>query len=419
MARKPLRTGFTTGACAAAAALGAARMLKEQRRIEAVELLLPAGVAATFRLEGQAFDAEKASCFVVKDAGDDPDVTHGVEVHAEVKLNPPSPRPSPTRGEGEKEIPPHLMGGGEGGLTVVIEGGTGIGKVTKPGLAVPVGEWAINPVPRRMITVGVREIFPPHATQLSPHVTISIPDGEERAKRTLNARLGIVGGLSILGTSGIVRPISHQAWTDTLDAAFDVALAGGCDTVVLSTGRTSELAAQKELLESAKGKGLGAKGSQNLLPLAISPSPESSGPLPEEAFIMMGDHVGYALAACHRRGFPQLVLAAQFAKLVKIACGHAQTHVSASRLELGQLAAWCRASGLDEVLAKTIECANTAREVYLAAADPGALAAVVAARALAQMRIWAPGAALAVFLVDYNGTTAGCYGDWPGRAESS
>jgi cobalt-precorrin-5B (C1)-methyltransferase len=385
MARKPLRSGFTTGACAAAAALGAARMLKEQRRFEAVELLLPAGVVATFRLEGQAFDAGKASCFVVKDAGDDPDVTHGVEVHAEVRM---------------------VGANGAGGPAVVIEGGTGIGKVTKPGLAVPVGEWAINPVPRRMITEAVLEVFPPHASRLTPHVVISIPDGEERAKRTLNARLGIVGGLSILGTSGIVRPISHQAWTDTLDAALDVALAGGCDTVVLSTGRTSELAAQKTLTPPSPPCETGGV-----------PEGRGGGVFPDEAFIMMGDHVGYALAACHRRGFSQLVLAAQFAKLVKIASGHAQTHVGASRLELGQLAAWCRASGLDEALAKTIECANTAREVYLAAADPGALAAVVAKRALAQMRIWAPGAALAVLLVDYDGTTAGCYGDWPGRKE--
>jgi cobalt-precorrin-5B (C1)-methyltransferase len=290
------------------------------------------------------------------------------------------------------------MGGGEGegGPSVVIEGGTGIGKVTKPGLAVPVGEWPINPVPRRMITEAIRSVFFESAPRRLLRVTIAIPDGEERAKRTLNARLGILGGLSILGTSGIVRPISHQAWTDTLDAALDVALAGGCETVVLSTGRTSELAAQRYFGDIG---------------------PETRDKLPEEAFIMMGDHVGYALEACHRRGFRQLVLAAQFAKLVKIACGHGQTHVSASLLELGQLAAWCRASGLDEALAKTIECANTAREVYLAGADPGALAAVVAARALAQMRIWAPGAALAVLLIDYDGTTAGCYGDWPGRAE--
>jgi cobalt-precorrin-5B (C1)-methyltransferase len=322
---------------------------------------------------------------VVKDAGDDPDVTHGVEVHAEVALRTPPPFGHP----------PCETGGAEG---VIIEGGTGIGKVTKPGLAVPVGEWAINPVPRRMITEAIRSVFSESAPGRLLRVTIAIPDGEERAKRTLNARLGILGGLSILGTSGIVRPISHQAWTDTLDAALDVALAGSCETVVLSTGRTSELAAQRYFGDIG---------------------PETRDKLPEEAFIMMGDHVGYALAACHRRGFLRVVLAAQFAKLVKIACGHAQTHVSASRLELGQLAAWCRASGLDEALVKTIECANTAREVYLGAADPGTLAAVVAERALAQMRIWAPGSALAVLLVDYDGTLAGCYGAWPRRAEQA
>lgn len=380
MARRPLRSGFTTGACAAAAAKGAARMLKEQRRIEAVELLLPAGVAVTFRLQGQTFEAKRASCFVVKDAGDDPDVTHGVEVHAEVmQLKGDSPQKQ-----------------GQAPLTLVIEGGAGIGKVTKPGLAVPVGEWAINPVPRRMISEALTEVFAAHRSPLTVHCRVSIPDGEERSKRTLNARLGILGGLSILGTTGIVRPISHQAWTDTLDAALDVALAGGCDTVVLSTGRTSELAAQKVL----QGEGGYLK-------------------LPEEAFIMMGDHVGYALAACHRRGFPRIVLAAQFAKLVKIACGHAQTHVSASRLELAQLAGWCRASGLDESLAKTIECANTAREVYLAAANADALATVVAARALKQLHCRAPGAAVAVLLVDYGGQPAGHYGDWPEKGSQA
>jgi len=377
-------------------------MLKEERRIEAVELLLPAGVTATFRLQGQVFDAEKASCFVVKDAGDDPDVTHGVEVHAEVALL-------------QGDSPPKR---GQSPLAVVIEGGTGIGRVTKPGLAVPVGEWAINPVPRRMIEEALRAVFadcqsPAFAEAsagrpLTPHVTISIPDGEERAKRTLNARLGIIGGLSILGTSGIVRPISHKAWTDTLDAALDVALAGGCDTVVLSTGRTSELAAQKALTPPSP-------------PCETGGMPEGRGGrvFPEESFIMMGDHVGYALDACHRRGIPNVVLAAQFAKLVKIACGHAQTHVSASRLELAQLAAWCRAGGLDESQAKTIECANTAREVYLAATDVDVLTAVVAERALAQLRCRAPGAAVAVLLVDYDGTPAGRYGDWPGKEKKS
>ncbi|MHB8708639.1 MAG: cobalt-precorrin-5B (C(1))-methyltransferase, partial [Desulfuromonadales bacterium] len=150
--RRPLRFGFTTGTCAAAAAKGAALMLHGQRRIESVELTLPAGVSAIFALHGQRCDEQTAACCVIKDAGDDPDVTNGCEVWAEVTRIPPSPRPSPTRGEGEKKITPPLKGGGEGegDIKVVIAGGNGIGRVTKPGLAVPVGEWAINPVPRQM-----------------------------------------------------------------------------------------------------------------------------------------------------------------------------------------------------------------------------------------------------------------------------
>ncbi len=389
MARRSLRTGFTTGSCAAAAALGAARMLREQRLIERVELPLPAGMSALFHLEGQAFDSRQASCFVVKDAGDDPDVTHGVEVWAEVTLGPPSPRPSPPRGEGGKDLPPPSRGGGEGegGSSVIIEGGEGIGKVTKPGLAVPVGEWAINPVPRRMIEGAVRSVYPEGSLSGRLRVVISIPDGEERSRRTLNARLGILGGLSILGTTGVVSPLSHKAWTDTLDAALDVAAACGCRTVVLSTGRTSERAAQAELN------------------------------LPEEAFIMMGDHLGYALEACHRRGFPNLVLAVQFAKLVKIACGHRQTHVAHSRLDLEELASWARGIGLDGALAKKIELANTAREVYLDLAPGPALTAEVARRGLARCGALAPGATVDILLIGYDGRPAGRFTTGPEGAK--
>ncbi|BCR03743.1 cobalt-precorrin-5B C(1)-methyltransferase [Desulfuromonas versatilis] len=372
MPRPSLRHGYTTGACAAAAALGAALMLRDQRPVDEVELELPAGFAATFRLAGQGFDGQRAHCFVVKDAGDDPDVTHGVEVHAEVRFGSSSPQPSPPGGEGE-ETP-----------EIVIQGGTGIGRVTKPGLAVPVGEWAINPVPRRMIREAVEKVFTDFALRLTLHVTISIPDGLERSRRTLNERLGIVGGLSILGTTGVVRPISHKAWTDTLEVALDVALAAGCRMVVLSTGRTSELAAQQRLQ------------------------------LPEEAFVMMGDHVGYALEACHRRGFAQLVLSAQFAKLVKIACGHPQTHVSSSSLDLRYLAGWARAVGLDEAAAKTIECANTAREVFERLEQYPGLVEEVARQALLRCGERAPGAALSIMLVGYDARPAGLFGDWPG-----
>lgn len=379
MPRRPLRHGYTTGACAAAAALGAARMLKEQRRVESVELSLPAGFAATFILQGQRFSEKGAACFVVKDAGDDPDVTHGCEIRAEVRLIPPCA----TEGRSTPPPfgPPPCSTGG-----VIITGGKGIGRVTKPGLAVPVGEWAINPVPRRMITEAVLGEF---SSESAPalEVTLSIPDGEQRARRTLNERLGIVGGLSILGTTGIVRPISHEAWTDTLDVALDVALAAGAETVVLSTGRTSELAAQEFL---------GAAGS-NLQP---------------EAFIMMGDHVDFALEAAHRRGFSGIVLAAQFAKLVKIAAGHPCTHVRSAGLELAQLAGWGREAGLDESAAKKIELANTAREALEHDRD-GILAATVAARALDRARMRAPGARISIYLIDYRGRVTSRFGECP------
>jgi cobalt-precorrin-5B (C1)-methyltransferase len=350
-------------------------MLKEQRPVAEVEIPLPAGFVARFTLHGQVFDEHHASCYVIKDAGDDPDVTHGVEVHAEVTL----------------DTPPSQEGRVAG---LIIEGGRGIGKVTKPGLAVPVGEWAINPVPRQMITEAVLEVFPRPASRV-PHVTISIPDGEERAKRTLNARLGIVGGLSILGTTGVVRPISHKAWTDTLEVALDVALANGCDAVVLSTGRTSEVAAQNYLRDPGlPGHSRKAKA-----------GPGTRDRFKEEAFIMMGDHVGYALEACHRKGVPRVLLAVQFAKLFKVACGHPQTHVGSSRLDLDRLAEWARIDGLDGGLTEDIECANTARQVYENLGGDHPLIGIVAGRALARLRQWAPGANVAVLLVGYDGLT--------------
>ncbi|PLX98127.1 MAG: cobalt-precorrin-5B (C(1))-methyltransferase [Desulfuromonas sp.] len=348
--KKKLRFGYTTGACAAAAALGAARMLKEQQIVEKVELELPASVIVEFALQGQQFGQDRASCCVVKDAGDDPDVTDGVEVHAVVSLS------------------------GPGG--VVIEGGVGVGMVTKPGLPVAVGEPAINPVPRSMIEQAVRSIFADSPIT----VIISIPDGEERSRRTLNQRLGIIGGLSVLGTTGIVRPVSHQAWTDTIDVAIDVALACGCDPVVVVTGRTSEQVAQGVLN------------------------------LPDEAFIMMGDHVGYAMEACRRKDVPEVIVAAQFAKLLKIACGHRQTHVDSSRLDLSQLAAWAHEAGLDASTAEKIECANTAREVLTTLSDAGRLCRLVAQRALTHLEQWFGKNRVDIMLIDYNGKVAGRYG---------
>lgn len=363
--RRPLRHGYTTGACAAAAAKGAALMLRDQRLVETIELALPAGITTTFALHSQRFDEHSAVCCVIKDAGDDPDVTNGCEVWAEVRL-----------GKGDSPLK-------RGGLSpsVIIEGGLGIGRVTKPGLAVPVGEWAINPVPRRMITEAISSVFAGPQPPAPCHCLISIPDGEERARRTLNARLGIIGGLSVLGTTGIVTPISHQAWTDTIDAALGVAKAAGCTRVVASTGRSSEQAAEKLLT------------------------------LPEEAFILMGDHVGHLADACARRGVKELMLAAQFAKLVKIACGHPQTHAAVVTLDLETVTGWAREAGLDAVLIERLEWAHTARELYLELGARHPLMALVAARVIDRLREWAPGVRCGVLLAGYAGESAVTFGE--------
>jgi cobalt-precorrin-5B (C1)-methyltransferase len=344
---RPLRSGYTTGACAAAAAKAAARLLKGSTRADHVELLLPSGDQVVFPLHTSRKDATTATCSIIKDAGDDPDVTNGAELIATV--------------------------GPIADTTISIIGGAGIGRVTKPGLAVPPGEWAINPVPRRMIEQALREVFPSGGYQ----VTISIPDGEERAKKTLNARLGIAGGLSILGTTGIVRPISAQAWTDTIDTALDVARACHCPTVVLCTGRSSEQAAMRHYPE-----------------------------FPEESFIMMGDHVAHALQSCEQHGFLQPVLACQFAKLVKIACGHPNTHAAASQMDLRLLAAWLEEAQAPPALCSLVHSAHTARELVLTSAYDRSLVSTVCHKLLAAVAQHAPRLSPAILVCRYDGAAA-------------
>jgi cobalt-precorrin-5B (C1)-methyltransferase len=381
-----LRTGYTTGACAAAAAKGAALMLVHQMTVREVSIKLPAGVSATFRLSGQNYSMDSASCFVVKDAGDDPDITNGAEVHATVSR--------------VADISPSPDG------RIIINGGKGIGRVTKPGLAVPPGEWAINPVPRRMIEEAVVSGLSSLNHQTSNfNIVISIPDGEERAKKTLNARLGIIGGLSILGTTGIVRPISAKAWTDTLDAALDVAKACGCGTVVLSTGRTSELAVQSFL----KSTDIGTRQTASLFD---SPQPSVPRPtvpstvtvaLPDEVYIMMGDHIAYALQACQHRGFNQPIIACQFAKLLKIACGHENTHAAASELDLSHLLEWALDSGLPQSILDSISSANTAREIAITCSFDPALLELVFQHARIAVRKHADKVSAHFLVADYSG----------------
>ena len=180
----------------------------------------------------------------------------------------------------------------------------------------------------------------------------------------------------MLGTSGVVRPVSHQAWTDTLDVAIDVALAAGAELVVLSTGRTSEQAAQQYFA------------------------------LPEEAFVMMGDFIGYTLESCQRNRVPRVALSGQFAKLLKIACGHPQTHVRHAQLDLAQLRKWAEEIGLDVAECQRLELANTARQVFEEFGVESALIERVGLEALTICRQQVPGAAVTILLTDYQGQVA-------------
>jgi cobalt-precorrin-5B (C1)-methyltransferase len=314
---KKLRSGYTTGACAAAAAKGAMLAFLGCKSIQEVEIPFPDGKRVRFaltscRMLGSA--EKKASATVIKDAGDDPDVTNGATI--EVSIYQDSDAKSSEK--------------------FFLAGGKGVGRVTKPGLAVPVGEPAINPVPRRMILEAVAEALNEKGgDQGYPFiVTISIPEGEKLALKTLNKRLGIVGGLSILGTTGIVRPISAEAWTATITASMSVASRVGIDEIVLSTGRTSERAVEEKFS------------------------------FPEEALVMMGDYLKFSLEEAGRFGFSRIHIAGMWAKILKAAMEVPQTHVRNGALEVDQAIAFIRGVGVSEEITRKLVGANTAREIY-------------------------------------------------------
>lgn len=306
---KKLREGFTTGACAAAAAKAAAWMLKNQCPVADVEIALPIGRRVAFPLRQARFEAALAFASVVKDAGDDPDCTHGAEICAEVAWGAPP---------------------GE----VLLARGDGVGVVTREGIGVPVGEPAVNPVPRRMIRESVGEALGAELAARGVRVTISVPRGEEMAKETLNARLGIQGGISILGTTGIVKPFSTAAWRASVVQGIDVARANGCREAVCTTGGKSEKFA-----------------------MAIRRD------LPEVAFVQMGDFVGTAIRHAARAGIARVTVCGMMGKMSKIAAGVMQTHAAGSEVDMKFLASVAREAGAGEDLAGRIEGANTGRHV--------------------------------------------------------
>ncbi len=295
-----LRSGFTTGTCAAAAAKAAAMLLCGQPEPTEVEVLLPAGNRVSIPILRLRRTEDGIESAVRKDAGDASDVTNGIEICCKI-------RKTPQKG-------------------IHIQGGCGVGRVTKPGLSVPVGEWAINPVPRQMIAREVNALLPPDVGVV---VEIFVPAGEQIAKKTFNPRLGIKGGISILGTTGIVEPKSEKAYTDSLSLELNVARAAGHKTIFLASGYIGE----KLLKERFK--------------------------IDEEAIIKIGDHVGFMLHECVEKveeEIPTVILIGHIGKLVKVAAGLFNTHYRFGDARLETIAAYAASCGASpEIINQILE----------------------------------------------------------------
>ena len=296
--RSGLRTGYTTGSCAAAAAKAATLTLLSGKAVEQVTIRLPVGRDATFMVHRcQWLECDQSVlCSVIKDGGDDPDVTHGAEICATVSRSP-----------------------SESDQRVLLTGGEGVGIVTRPGTGIEVGQPAVTRVPRRMIIESVEEAATSHGLgqYVSFTVQISVTDGEEIALKTTNARLGVIGGISILGSTGVVQPYSTAAWRASVHLAIDVAATNDLSHLVLSTGTQSEAFARHYL------------------------------DLPEMAYVEAGIFSGPALKRCVMRKVARATHVGMVGKFSKMAMGYFVTHVAGNKVDtdfLAQLAAQCGAS---------------------------------------------------------------------------
>ncbi len=346
MTRKPageLRRGWTTGACATAATKAALTGLWSGAVPREVSIRLPKGEEPCFAVSHAVLGADWAEAGIIKDAGDDPDVTHGAMIIVRVAAS--------------------ACGAG-----VVFRAGEGVGTVTKAGLPIGVGEPAINPVPRAMMDEEVAALAAEHGRAPDVEITVSIPDGAQIARKTWNPRLGIEGGLSILGTTGIVRPFSCAAWIASIHRGIDVARADGLTHVAGCTGNTSE-----KTVQALYG-------------------------LPDHAMLDMGDFVGGMIKYMRRHPVERLTIGGGIGKLAKLAQGAVDLHSGRSQVDFGQLADWAGD--------RRLENANTALEAYEIAGQP--LADRIAREAVARAReMFAGGsapAALDVVVIDRKGT---------------
>ena len=303
-----LRTGFTTGSCATAASKAGILSIKNQKIIENVDIILPKRSRLEIHINSCEFTTNSAKCSVIKDGGDDPDVTHGAAIFANIEL---------TNDVGEIEI----------------DGGEGVGRVTKPGLGLEIGSAAINPTPKKMILENVREVGEELLEKNGIKIVVSVPKGKELGPKTDNPRIGIMGGISILGTSGIVIPYSTASFAAAIRQQISVVNTMNDDNVVLTTGGRSEDFARKII------------------------------DLPDHSFIQMGDFSGYTIKQCAKQELKKAYVAGFIGKLAKMAAGIKQTHVKGGKVDmkfLSELAKRCDANS--ETIGKILG-ANTARNV--------------------------------------------------------
>lgn len=306
--KKGNRTGFTTGACSAAAARAATLGLVRGQVPDNIECLLPNGQIVNFYVNDGRCENGLAHAVVIKDAGDDPDCTHGAHLTVDVRCLPDAPG------------------------VVALKGGPGVGTITMAGLGLDIGGPAINPVPRRNIEENVRAAAGDWLASNGLEVTISVPEGEAMAKKTLNARLGIIGGISILGTTGIVRPYSTSAFRASVIQGIQVAAKQGQDTVVLTTGGRTEKFVMQELPH-----------------------------LPPACFVQMGDFLRYALDTAVKMKLPHVVIGGMVGKLTKMAQGETITHAGRAEVDTDLLAELAAEVGAPGDVCEDIRQAETAR----------------------------------------------------------
>lgn len=360
-----LREGFTTGTAAAAAAMACVLLLHGQS-CDLLDVPSPDGsqrIHAPLHASGvvaRCDGLQEAWAEVIKDGGDDPDATHGAIIRCRMVLH------------------PSVASEADQACRIRIDGGQGVGRVTLPGLPVPPGQAAINPGPRKQIARAVQEaLILCQSSCGEADIVIEVPAGYAIARKTMNARLGILGGISILGTGGVVRPYSHDAWRATVEAGCAVARAMGCDCIGLCTGRRSERLLRRELTS-----------------------------LPQQACVQMADLFSHALRQARAHGFSRICIACYGGKLVKMAQGLEHTHASSGALDFTELAHRLSACGAPEHAVVQARTAVTARHVFELARDAGVeadLGKSLALDALAHARSHAgPHATLEIFAFSHD-----------------